>query len=101
MAAEPTSAEETQIAVRNANGRFRDVALAKAWNGGMLLPFICECADADCLGRIEMTAADYEATHLDRHAYVIIRDHPAIEGERLVEDRDSFLVMTKADIHAA
>ena len=62
-----------------------------------LLPFICECADADCLGRI---AADYGATHLDRHAYVILRDHPAVDGERLVEERDSFLVMTKAGVSA-
>jgi hypothetical protein len=88
---------QTQDAVRRANDRFRNVAIAAAWDGQTMLPFLCECADPDCLGRVDMTTADYADVHVDVDKYVIVRGHETADGERVVDDRDGFLVMLKTD----
>jgi hypothetical protein len=84
-------ARETQDSARRANGRFRQLAAAKGW-GDAILPFLCECADADCLGRIEMSTSDYGQTHA-HDCYVVIRGHPVADGALLADDRAAFLVM--------
>jgi hypothetical protein len=84
----------TQDAVRAANERFRDFAVASAW-GEQPIPFLCECADSDCLAEVVMTSADYAATHADVDHYVILRGHPIADGESVVDDRVTYLVMLK------
>jgi hypothetical protein len=87
-------ARQTQDAVRHVNDRFRVAALAQQWGKGSV-PFLCECADPDCVDRIEMTTHDYAATHVARDSYVVVRDHLLAEGERVIEDRGAFVVTSK------
>jgi hypothetical protein len=88
---------ETQDASRSANARFRGVALASAWGSDeSVIPFLCECADDACVGRIDMTIGDYFAAQDGIRQYVVLRDHAVIAGEFVVEDRGTFLVMGKA-----
>jgi hypothetical protein len=84
---------ENQRTFRRANERFEE--LVDDRSDGFKLPFLCECADTFCLGRIELTASDYYAIHLDRSQYVILNDHLTIVGERVVEQVEGFQIVTK------
>jgi hypothetical protein len=84
----------SQEASRSANERFRSAVTALALADG-LVPFLCECADWDCLGRIEMTLADYAAVHDDREVFVIMLGHATVDGERPLETRELFEIVRK------
>jgi hypothetical protein len=84
---------ENQRMFRRANERFEE--LVDDRSDGYKLPFLCECADPSCLGRIELTASDYYAIHLDRSRYIILDDHFTIPGERVVEQVDGFQIVSK------
>jgi hypothetical protein len=86
---------EVQNDARSANASFRRVAAGSAWGRDRILPFLCECADALCVGRIEITGADYGAAHDGVDQYVVLRNHQVIAGERVIEDRGVFLVTAK------
>lgn len=80
---------------RDANERFEDALEENALDGVRPVPFLCECADSDCLDRIEITTRDYDAAHIDSDHYVILPGHPTIDGEEMVEDNVSYLVVEK------
>jgi hypothetical protein len=86
----------TQHASRAANERLHEMLDGGALDG-RLIPFLCECADADCLGRVEMTLVDYGDIHRDRQLYVIMTGHPTADGERRIEARPQFDVVRKGD----
>ena len=87
--------EQNQRMFRDANERFEQVVEQNALDGERTVPFLCECADLDCLGRIEITTSDYDAAHVNSDHYVILRGHPTIDGEEMVEDNVSYLVVEK------
>ena len=87
--------EQSQKMFRAANGRFEDAVEENALDGVRPVPFLCECADIKCLGKIEITTADYDAAHIDSNQYVILPGHPTIEGEEVVEDNVTYLVVDK------
>ena len=94
------SRQETLVAnqrtSRQANERFEQLAGVRA--DGHLMPFLCECADVNCLGRITLTATDYYALHIDRSQYVVLDGHLTIRGETMVQQADGFRVVTKTDL---
>lgn len=61
-----------------------------------LVPFLCECADPYCLGRVEMKLADYGELHVDRDVYAILPDHQVTQGEQVIDRRASFEVVRKS-----
>jgi hypothetical protein len=63
-----------------------------------LIPFLCECADDACMGRVDMNLADYDDIHRDRDQYSVLRDHQIVDGERVVEQRLLFDVVSKGAI---
>jgi hypothetical protein len=60
-----------------------------------LVPFLCECADPDCFGRVEMSLTDYGEIHVRRDHYVVVRGHPLSWGEGAVEARERYDVVEK------
>lgn len=87
--------EQNQKMFRAANGRFEDAVEENALDGVRPVPFLCECADIECRGRIEITTSDYDAAHIDPDHYVILRGHLTIDGEEIVEDNMTYLVADK------
>jgi hypothetical protein len=87
--------EQNQQIFRAANERMQQVIDGQI-PYGTVLPFLCECADHDCLGRINMDASDYEGIHIDRDHYIILRDHPTMAGENVVEEQDGYDIVSKA-----
>jgi hypothetical protein len=87
--------EQNQKIFRAANARFEDAVDENAFDGARPVPFLCECADIECRGSIEITTGDYDAAHIDSDYYVILPGHRTIEGEEVVEDNATYLVVEK------
>ena len=86
----------TQGEVRYANSRFLAVVNGSATQDGQLIPFLCECAEDDCRGRIEITAWRYEDIHAHANQYVILPGHTRIAGEEIVEENSYYEIVKKA-----
>ena len=61
-----------------------------------LVPFLCECADDLCLGRVEMSLAEYDKIHVDRDTFSILAEHRRVDGERVIDRRDTYEVVMKS-----
>jgi hypothetical protein len=88
---------ENQESVRSANERFYAVA-AERVAADRLIPFLCECADGGCRGRVSMKIAEYVEIHGDRDRYAILRDHAIVDGEGVIERRALFDIVRKAPL---
>ena len=64
------------------------------------IEFVCECGRLDCLDRIELTRAQYEAVRADPRRFVVVPGHEDPRVARAVEQQPRFLVVEKLD-HAA
>jgi hypothetical protein len=88
---------QNQREFRHANGRFADVLnRSTATQDGQLIPFLCECAADDCMGRIDITAWRYEDIHADAGHYVILPGHMRIAGEEIMEENSYYEIVRKA-----
>ena len=87
---------QNQREFRYANGRFVDAVNGSATQDGQLIPFLCECAEDDCLGRIEITAWRYEDIHTEERRYVILPGHMRIAGEEIMEANSYYEIVKKA-----
>lgn len=80
----------------HANRRFFDAVSRSTTVDGQLIPFLCECADGDCMGRIEITAWRYEDIHANERHYVILPGHMRIAGEEIMEENSYYEIVKKA-----
>jgi hypothetical protein len=87
--------EHRQRVARTANERMQE-AIDGQVPHGIVIPFLCECADIECLGRINMNASDYEGIHVDRDLFIVLRDHPTVEGDSVVGQEDGYNIVSKA-----
>ena len=87
--------EQNQRMFRAANERMEKMIDGQVPHG-TLIPFLCECADKECLGRINMDASDYDGIHIDRDLYIVLRDHPTMDGEEVVDQEDGYDIVSKA-----
>jgi hypothetical protein len=97
-----SQAEEQTRAARN-QALFRDVNERVEQLNEMfeqLTPFgtwTCECADLECIERIEMTIAEYEQLRQQPNRFAIFphEAHYYPEAERIVEETDRYWVVDK------
>jgi len=94
MAAREEQNAENQETFRYANERL-GMLITEAAVDHTLIPYLCECADDRCLGRIELTMAQYEDAHQLLHTYVILPGHPRVEHEATLENHGAFVVVQK------
>ncbi len=57
--------------------------------------FLCECANADCTFRINLTLATYEAVRADGTQFVVLPQHYTPEIENLVLEEETYWVVKK------
>jgi hypothetical protein len=84
----------SQAAFRAANERLAGVA--GRGPADRIVPFLCECADDECRGRVNMSVPEYRAIHDDRDRYATLRDHATADGEEVIERRELFDIVQKA-----
>jgi hypothetical protein len=85
---------ENQHSFRSANERLYAVAVDRV-AADKLVPFLCECGDGECQGRVSMNVAEYVEIHVDRDQYAILRDHTTADGEAVIERRALFDIVRK------
>lgn len=56
---------------------------------------VCECGDIDCLERIRLTAAEYDATHAHPAQFVVVEGHVAPDVEDVVARNERYVVVRK------
>jgi hypothetical protein len=85
---------ENQMLFRSANERLDERAQDYAPDEHRV-PFLCECADDVCLGRVDLTRTEYQEVRSHPERYVILPGHRTIEGETVVVDNGGFQVAEK------
>ena len=81
---------------REANERFRDAVEDRA-REAQRVPFICECADDDCLGTVNVLQSEWEAVASKPNHYLIEAGHQRIEGEQVVGSIGDYEIARKPE----
>jgi hypothetical protein len=61
------------------------------------VPFLCECADESCDGRVELKRSQWASIVAKPNHFVMVSGHPRSEGEMVVGDIDEYDVVRKPD----
>ena len=61
------------------------------------VPFLCECADEDCLGRVEVTASQWETVAHEPNHYLMSPGHQRSDGEQIVGSIGEYEIARKPD----
>jgi hypothetical protein len=84
--------KENQELFRTANERLEERGETY---GAESIPFLCECAGIDCLGRIDLSLVEYEHVRARPNRFVILPGHSIVEGESVIEERGGFHLVEK------
>lgn len=79
---------EVNERIREAGDRFDGSAEAE-------YEFLCECPESDCVDRIKLTLAAYEAVRADARRFVVAPGHDVPEIEHLVAEDELVAVVEK------
>lgn len=85
---------ENEEVFRRANDRLESVAQERL-AGADHVPFLCECADDSCMGRIDLTVEDYREVRANDRAFVTLPAHPRSAGEAIIAQRDGYDITEK------
>jgi hypothetical protein len=88
--------KENQQTFKLANERFVSL-IAERRLAVDHVPFLCECADATCMARVELTLEDYHAVRAHERHYLMLPEHLRSPGEVIVERRDGYEITEKPD----
>jgi hypothetical protein len=94
MAARETRREQNQLRFREANERLLDT-VADDLSDSRPVPFLCECADDDCLGTVEVTLAEWEAVAAEHNHFLMEAGHQRSEDEEVVGSVGEYQVARK------
>ena len=88
---------ENEELFRRANERLRERA-ERIVEPGQSVPFLCEYIDERCMDRLDLTLEDYARVRSDGERFVIVPGHPRLDGEKIVEEGNRFLIVSKEDV---
>jgi hypothetical protein len=94
MARRDTRREENQKLFRVGNERLHSALNDQVPEDGRV-PFLCECADEFCDGRVELRMEQWEDVAREPQHYVIVSGHARSEGEKVVGTLDGYDVVRK------
>jgi hypothetical protein len=80
---------------RSANERLSELSVQFGADG-TLIPFLCECADEECVDHVAMDVAEYSEIHRDADAWIIRSGHPTAPGG-IVDSRTGFDIVRRPD----
>ena len=87
---------ENEKVFKLANERLES-AVAERVGPGQRVPFLCECADEACMGKVDLTIDDYHEIRAAPDHYVMLTGHTRVPGEDVVAHRDGYDVTKKPD----
>ena len=96
MALGETAEEHVQLRFRKANERLL-AAVENRGAGPRRIPFLCECADEDCHGTVEVDVAEWRAAASQHNHFLMEAGHQRSEGEKVVGHIGEYDVARKPD----
>jgi hypothetical protein len=96
MASRNSRREYNQMRFRNANEGLHDVVEDRV-GGSQPVPFLCECADDDCLGTVNVPLGEWEAVAAKPNHYLMEAGHQRSEGEQVVGSVGEYEIARKPD----
>jgi uncharacterized protein with GYD domain len=84
---------ENQRAFRLGNERLRGVL--ETMGSSEPVPFLCECMDDTCMARVDLTLEEYGVIRSHENRFLIVRDHPTLPHERVVDENGVYQVVEK------
>jgi hypothetical protein len=98
VASRDTRREENQKLFRMGNERLSHaVEEQETIPEAARVPFLCECADEFCDGRVKLERRQWESIASTPNEYVMLPGHPRSEGEIVVGGFDGYDVVRKPD----
>lgn len=61
----------------------------------LLVPFLCECSDEDCMETIFITLDDYQEIHANRNTFIVKPEHQVEHIEEVVHKEKDYFVVHK------
>jgi hypothetical protein len=95
-ASRDTRREENEKLFRLGNERLSEAVDGRVPEDARV-PFLCECADEFCDGKVELVRARWASIAAKRNHFVMVRGHPRSEGEVVVGEVDAYDVVRKPD----
>lgn len=86
---------ENEEAFRAANERLVDAVDGAGTRA--VVPFICECADDTCLGRVDLDLDTYREIRAGAHRFFRLPGHLDAPGETVISSHDGYDVVEKAE----
>ena len=80
---------------REVNDRIEGLARVFRWGRSGGLDLVCECRQATCVQRIEMSQAEYEAVRAEDTHFALYPGHADPEIERVVSSHKGYEVVVK------
>jgi hypothetical protein len=96
MAIRDTRRAENQKLFRMGNTRLNDVVDGQVPDDARL-PFLCECADEACNGRVEIARSHWQDVAAHANQFVTVAGHARSEGELVVGAIDGYDIVRKPD----
>lgn len=84
---------DNQRSFRFAPDRLQDLVIVEEQR---LVPFLCECADPACAGRIHATVGEFEAAHENPDDSFLLPGHKRVAGEKVLSTEGRFDVVSGA-----
>lgn len=85
---------ENEEVFRRANERLESV-VEERFAGADRVPFLCECTDEACMGRIDLTLEDYREVRANHDTFVMLPGHRLSAGEVIIARRDGYDITEK------
>ena len=86
--------EENQRRFQRANQLLYDIVATRVPEA-TTVPFLCECADANCMGRVEVSPDQWEAVTGPTNRFLIVAGHPRTEGEEILDTLGPYEIVEK------
>jgi hypothetical protein len=80
---------------REVNERIERLARLFRWRNSEGLDLVCECRNATCVQRIEMSRAEYEAVRAKDTHFAVYPGHADPEIERVISSHKGYEVVVK------
>lgn len=85
---------ENEELFRTLNERLVD-QVADTLDDDRVVPFLCECADDLCMGRMEMALDEFKQLRAEDGTFGILPGHAVDEGEVVVRELGTYHVVRK------
>jgi hypothetical protein len=84
---------DNQRSFRSASDRLEDLVIVEEQR---LVPFLCECADRGCTGRIDATIQEFETAHENPVGSFVLPGHARGAGDEVLSQEQRFDIVSRA-----